>query len=64
MKLHDLKQVSGGPECNHTMWECRCCKRKWTDIHEWDVYGCGYMRIRSDMARESVCDGLTYERQT
>lgn len=38
---HDLHVVSGGPECNHTMWECRRCKTQGTDIHEWED---GYTR--------------------
>jgi hypothetical protein len=26
--------VSGGSECNHTLWECPICHRHWMQIHE------------------------------
>jgi hypothetical protein len=47
---HDMELVSGGCNCNHSLYECRRCGRQVTDIHE---YPDGYTeRNLSDALRE------------
>lgn len=45
--------VSGGPECNHTTWQCKQCGTLSDDIHEHEG---GYRRCEIAARREHRCE--------